>query len=93
MVDLSEWLERDRAELYVIACLSKGEEPRLPLGGGPVLERHRMLRDAVETGQLKCEKLRPEKSQTCGPNVMTVVNRKDLRKFVAKEGHKELLKF
>ena len=87
-----EWFERDRLELYVIACLSKGEEPRRALRDGPVLERHRMLRDAVETGQLKCEELRPEKSATGRPNKFTVVSRKVLRKFAAKEGHKELLK-
>jgi hypothetical protein len=47
------WRERDQLELYVVACLSLGLEPSLPIDEEPQLSRLRLLKDAIRSGELR----------------------------------------
>jgi len=54
---LRTWADRDRLELSAIACLSVGEKVGCPLNTDPQLSRHRLLKDAVASGELIVENM------------------------------------
>lgn len=54
---LRTWADRDRLELSAIACLSVGEKVGCPLNTDPQLSRHRLLKDAVASGELIVENI------------------------------------
>ncbi len=75
-----------RREIYVIANLSVGRTPHdLPIDRDPQLTRLRLLKDAIQDGQLLAT-LEGEK-----PNAWATVTPGELRKFAEKKRHSDLL--
>lgn len=72
----SPWLERDQLELYVIACLSVGKAPALPVSGGTELVRLRLLKDAIKDGKLPVRQMNGK-----SPSAWTTVGVHDLQSF------------
>jgi hypothetical protein len=74
------WLDRDRLELYAVACLALEIEPTMPGPSGPILAVHRRLKDAAEDGHLKVS---PGKEATV--DIWSKVTPPDLRAFAEKK--------
>jgi hypothetical protein len=82
------WQERDRLELYVIACLSVGVEATLPVEQEPQLSRLRFLKDAIVSGELEATLAR---SSPDAPDVWATVTRSDLEFFAKARKHGDLV--
>jgi hypothetical protein len=85
----SAWRERDELELYVIACLSVGKDPSLPINEEPQLTRLRLLKDAIRKGELRAT-LSP--SSPTVADVWATVGRKALAKFANRTKHEDLMR-
>lgn len=77
--------ERDRLELYEIACRSVGAEPALPVNKDPQLARLRYLKDRIRDGHLRPVRDGEE------PDVWTQIDRDELRRFAERHNHAGLL--
>lgn len=86
------WRERDRLELYVIACRSSGVRPRLPVDVDPQNSRMRYLADAINDGRLIAAS-GDVNANGPGDGHMVQIRHSDLRAFAEREGNESILRF
>lgn len=80
------WYERDRLELYVLACLSSNRRPTLPILKEPELARHRYLKDAVSSGNLLVT------TENGKANVFSTTTLDDFESFAEEKKHTDFIK-
>lgn len=86
------WRERDRLELYVIACRSVGMRPQMPVDIDPANSRLRFLADAIVDGRLIVSS-GDVNGTGPGDGLMVQIRWTDLSLFAERENHADMNRF